>query len=73
MVLPVPRLPDELLPVDGETEPGAVLGVPIPAPLGVVVPFVEFTRDAPEPVSGAAVPGVAVVSSTPTPELPGVE
>ncbi len=62
--------------VEGDTEPGCVLGVPRPEPLGVVVPLVEFTPDAPvpAPVSVAlfALPGVAVVSPRPAPELPGV-
>ncbi len=62
--------------VDGDTEPGWVVGVPRPEPLGVVVPLVEFTPEAPvpAPVSVAVfeLPGVAVVSSRPAPELPGV-
>lgn len=69
-------VPDVALPglVDGDTEPGEVLGVPRPEPLGVVVPLVESTPEAPELVLVVpGVPGVAVVSSIPAPELPGVE
>jgi hypothetical protein len=65
-----------VLRVDGDTDPGWVVGVPRPEPLGVVVVPVEFTpwTPVPAPVSVAVpeLPGVAVVSSNPAPELPGV-
>jgi hypothetical protein len=62
--VPAPDVPG-VVPVDGETEPGCVVGVPRPEPLGVVVPLVEFTPLAPVPAPvSVAVPG-AVVSLSP--------